>query len=91
MDETEEENVIDNQTRFTDLFCMAWHLKSFVHDAKREQVADFMRPCETCPKSEGCDLDFYVKSIELTRLTGVGIHPGYLTNEKFLEELKSLS
>lgn len=59
------------QIQSKDLYCMAWHLQSFLEDAKNDAIADFGKPCETCKYARRCDFDFYSKTAELTKLTGV--------------------
>ncbi|QAT40872.1 hypothetical protein [Clostridium sp. JN-9] len=59
------------QEQRNDLYCIAWHLQSFIEDAKTESIANFSKPCETCKYSRQCDFDFYSKTGGLTKLTGV--------------------
>jgi hypothetical protein len=53
------------------LYCMAWHLQSLIEDVKNESITNFSKPCETCKYLKKCDFDFYSKTEELTKLTGV--------------------
>lgn len=51
--------------------CIAWHLGSFIDDAKEEKKADFAKPCETCKYNNDCNFDMMSSFKIIERKSGV--------------------
>lgn len=69
------EGLVQEQLSKRDMYCVAWHLRSFIEDAKQEVIANFAKPCETCKYNTECDYDYYRRVERLVELTGVKISP----------------
>lgn len=56
--------------------CIAWHLGSFIDDAKEGRVASFTGPCETCKYNNMCDFDMLDSFRLIEKKSGVHFHIG---------------
>lgn len=76
-DSVKRKNVEDKPEYFLkleqDYYCVAKHLKSFLEDADKEQIADIRKPCCDCKYilSVSCNLVADAKFASLSDMTGI--------------------